>query len=172
LILYFQARNVPVISGWDEQFVLVPDVQLMKRAKIEVPSIVRLYLAEDKSGESRAGSANPAKSRYKLVNGRVYGKFEAHVSTGHERANRLEPCIIESGLKVVNGITHDQRKLRQIAKPLQVIVDALNLGLSVNFNSTGLTVWGSDELNSLLNLSDVLIGPLNFKAGISEGHAI
>jgi hypothetical protein len=53
-----------------------------------------------------------------------------------------------------------------------VIVDALNLGLSVNFNSTGLTVWGSDELNSLLSLSNVLIGPLNFEAGVSESHAI
>ena len=51
-------------------------------------------------------------------------------------------------------------------------MDALSLGLSMNFNSTGLTLWGSDELNSLLNLLDVLIGPINFEPRISESHAI
>lgn len=151
----------------------VHNVHLMKRAKIEVPSVVRFYIAENEIKESGTGGINAALGQriFKLINGRVYGKFGAQCIGGDSYIDGLKPRIIQSGLKVVDSIPDDTCNLWQIAESGQAVMDALNSGLTVNLNSASLTLWASNEVYSLPNLRDVLIGPVDLQARISKDHA-
>jgi hypothetical protein len=68
----------------------------------------------------------------------------------------------------VDRVAHHTRDIGKIAQSCQSIVDTLNVGLRMQFNSTGLTVWASNQFDCSIRLRDVLIGPLNLKSCLCE----
>jgi hypothetical protein len=67
-------------------------------------------------------------------------------------------------------ITNDQGNIREIAKLLQPITNSSDFGFTINMDATSLALWTHDSVNSLFNIRDVLIGPINLHPSLLEAR--
>ncbi len=109
LVFHINIANRGIVNDWNEEPVLVSDVEFVHGAngKIPILSTVRLYLAYEESGEFRSETAylQVLKSGFKVIAGGIDWKFgSTPISGGNQTTHCLKPCMVERALKIMNGI--------------------------------------------------------------------
>src|SRR5208283_3140802 len=111
---------------------------------------------------------NPMKGSFDLFSSFAHGKF---CKTGADSRNVLfdgaYPCKVESGMQIVNGVPQNQGQLQaSVFEVWDFVYQVLKASLSIQLDCSSLCVFQSE--NSVLQLRDVFVGPINLQPGISE----
>jgi hypothetical protein len=125
-------HNSPDASVWlqsEQKQMLVRNIEIVKGVDhAVVPSFVRLNIGNDSLEESWASGVyfNPMKGGFQLfpsIPNREFG--ELGTGSGDVSFDGAHPCVIERGMKIMKGISSDQRQTQQRFLDLRdVILDA------------------------------------------------
>lgn len=155
----------------EKQEMFVRNIEIVKHPNGRVvPSVVRLYVAEDAIEQAFASGIyfNPMES----VEDAFYSfphrePGVARNFIGKVPANRAVPCEIQSASQVVNDISGDERQIEQgLFEIWELVYQRLCSSVWVMLDCGSVSVFLRD--NSDLQFRDVLIGPINLQAGISK----
>ena len=110
---------------------------------------------------------SPRQNVFKVISRRIDGELSkiAH-SRRNVRGNGLQPCIIESTLKVVDRIAKHEGNVNQSLAVSKIVFDRFKASIRISLDSSNVGVW--QRGNSGIDVSDVLIRPFDFKSGISK----
>src|SRR5574341_506662 len=102
-----------VVLDWNEQPMLVRNVELVNEPNGVIPSLVRLNLVNQERAESGIGSVylSPKEHAFKLFFRRKDRKLGAVVSRETQAFQGAQPCKIESTFQIVDGIADDECEL-------------------------------------------------------------
>jgi hypothetical protein len=164
LIFYLNAVNGSVFDDRQEKAVFVINVQIVNRPDGFIPSLVRLYLAENKIEKRGCGALyfNPAKRSFNLVSYRKNGEFSLIVDARRaELGQNRHPCVIESAMKIVDRITEHQSNIVDDLIPVtKIVLQHFISTVRIYLNGSNRIVWQSGD--NRLHFDDVLLGPVDF----------
>lgn len=154
-VLEFHALDTADREHWDQEMVFVVNIELVNGQNIGVPSVVGFYSIYDKDdkGERYYGF----EGRPKLISGLV--RIDRKLAV-FGLAHNTAPCNIQSAMQIMNYITHDQRDIGSQCAVSKSVVEELFPRISVHVQAGAVTIGRGSE--SLLDIRDVLVGPLNF----------
>jgi hypothetical protein len=155
------------VNDWDEEPVLVSDVEFVHGPNGKIPSTVRLYLAYGESGEVRSESAylQVFKRRFKVIKGGMDRKLApTPIPGGSQAAHRLKPCVIEGALKIMNGVPDYGREVFEALPILDVCEIALDEFVSTVRIYMSLTDKSFFQaVDATFNIRDVFVGPFDLE---------
>ena len=171
-VLCFNALNGGIVRKWNQQAMFVSDVELVNGPNSKIPSLVRFYLGRDELEQFGTGSLyfSPIKRGMKLIGGFVNREFgEIADSRGNESLNGLEPCIVDGTLQIMDDIPEYQSYISECIPVGKIVFDDFISTTRINLDRSSIGIF--QKKNSVVQLRDMMIGPFNFKSGISEIHA-
>jgi hypothetical protein len=169
-IFHLDALNGRVFKNGQEKTVFVVNVQAMDRPDGAIPSLVRLYIANNKIEKAGNGGVyfNPAKRTFKQILARKNGKLS--VFRNSTRGKPLEcagPCMIESAMEIMDGIADYQSNIFEEFVPIaKIMLQHFMSTVRVYLDSGGVSLWQRGD--NRLQFGDVLLGSLNFASGAGE----
>lgn len=168
-MLEFHAIDSSDREHWDQKMVFVVDVELVEGSNISIPSSVRFHAIHDEVEEYMRGWYFSAHSGLKIPSfllGVNRELAEPGIDFRNEGAVSGTPRNIERAVEIVDSISHRERDFPRQLAVSKMVVEELFPRLRVDVQAGAVTVGRSED--SLLNICDVLIGPLNFQRGIAE----
>jgi hypothetical protein len=170
LIFHLDALSGRKFNNGQEQSVLVINVQDVNAPDRVIPSLVRLYFVEDKFEKSGRGAVyfNPTKRTFHLLSYRENGEFGLIVGARRtEFGQNRHPCVIESAMEIVDGISKDQSNVVNDLIPItKVMLQHFISTVRIYLDRSRVTIWQSG--NDGFQFSDVMLGPVDFQAGTLE----
>jgi len=168
LVLQFNAFDACGSDGRNQDSMFIVDVEIVQGKNIGVTSFVTFHVI-DNEVETRELSSTPALLRtYNLLPRLIPIDREFGVigPASGDLPEDFNPCDIKSGSEIVNCISSNQCKVGAQFSIMQSVVEELFSSLSIHMQRGTMTVRRRTE--SLLEIRDVLIGPLDLQDGIAE----
>jgi hypothetical protein len=171
LAILVQNRITSNYAGEDgnKQLMFVDDFPNVYGPDGPIPSTVRAYVVQDEIKEFRAEDLNTGmlfagivEPTFKLFIGFPRGKFCA-VKLGDHQRNRLEPCIVQSAIKVVDGISKDEGEIIEKRRICELMYQDFCSKVRVDFNSGSIGL--KKRSDACFDIADMLVGPLDFATG-------
>jgi hypothetical protein len=169
LVFNLNIVGAAVMDHWSQEPVLVSPVHIVNGPDGEVPSVVRLYIAENEVEQPFTGDIYfvPLKRSFKAMQCGMNRKLDMlGIARGDKLLDRLNPNIVEGALKIMDGIPDHYRDILGDGSILQIILDEFVASLRVYLSRDQYSVFQTSE--SLLHLGDMLIGPFDFEPGVVE----
>jgi len=169
LVFNVNIANGAIMNHWNQEHVLVSPIKQVNGPNGNIPSIVRLYLAKEKSAKVAMGDIYflPFQKAFKTVRGRINGKLGLPpVSHGDQSRNGLEPRMIKSTLEIMDGIPKSQSKfidkctLRSVCK---IALDKFAASFRIHMGSHNQSFF--QAVDSGLDTLDVMVGPCDLVSG-------
>lgn len=167
LIYHRNARNIDASQNGDKQPMFVGVVQNVYGPDGVIPSAIRTYLVEEETREFGAEVANCGlfaglfEPTFKLLVGLTNGEFGAGLTKSRKRLfNRLEPCIVQSAVKIVDNISQYKGDFIESRRVCELMYKAFGSELRVNLNPGSIGFLKRE--NACFDVCDMLIGPLDF----------
>jgi hypothetical protein len=163
-VLKFHAFDACDGEHWNEEMVLVVNVEIAEGEKIAVPSLVTLHLIEHEQDDGRGFRYFSAfrERGFKFLSCpggvdwelSVLGRgFSAHC------VNCGTPRNIKSASEVVNSIANNQSNVGAQCSVSKEVVEELFPRIAIDVQAGSVCVRRGAE--SLLNIRDVLVGPFD-----------
>jgi hypothetical protein len=166
LIFHHQIFDDRRIQDWNEQVMLVRNVQTVKSVEAVIPSTVRLYIVDNPLKKVGDGKFYPptiegTSDVYLSLSNR---EFRVGLrSPGEEPLDCANPSVVERAPQIVDGISRDDSQTTQeVLFFWKVIFDRNPPMLWVDFNRGNITVWNREA--SGIEVRDVLLGPIDLEA--------
>ena len=163
-LLQFYAIDRQDIHNWDEQMVLIVNVEPMNSANIGVSSLTRFHALNHEFEEARIGQYFSCllEHRFKVLPVFTRREFDfGIVSSGTERLNSVGPCNIQSALEIVDCVSNRQCMLSADVLLSKAVKEELSPRTRIDVKRQVVGVFRGKE--SLLDVRDVLIGPFDFE---------
>lgn len=115
-IFHSSARESAVANYWDQQLVLIENVEIVKGADGVIPSTVRLYANHNRTEHGRRSNMyiNASKFSFELCSRFVEHKSCPLVDLGGiDLFEHNKPSVVERRLEIVNGIPKNQGQLAE-----------------------------------------------------------
>lgn len=151
------------LQGWDEQLVLVLNVQSVQGPQELIPSIVRLYDIHDEVGDSLGSLKyfSAFDGRYKLVPCFPKRKSAVLIPNLEDAENNLIDGNIESTFQVVQSVPDNQGKV--IWNGLSDSdLNSIGPRIRVSLDADGVETRCLNNGHPAFKVVDVLLGPLDF----------
>lgn len=125
MIFNANIANGRIMDHWNQEPVLVSNVKFVNGPDGNIPSLVRLYLANDELVKIGSGDIyfQVLQGRFKMILGEINRESGlGPVLRGNQPINGLKPCVVETGPKIMNGIPESQSEfidecsLRRVCK--------------------------------------------------------
>lgn len=169
LVLQFNAFDACGSDGRNQDSMFIVDVEIVQGKNIGVTSFVTFHVIDNEV--ENTGSfiyAGALKNTYnplpRLIP--IDREFGVIGPASGDLPEDFNPCDIKSGSEIVNCISSNQCKVGAQFSIMQSVVEELFPSLSIHVQRGTMTVRRRTE--SLLEISDVLIGPLDLQDGIAE----
>lgn len=163
-VFQFHAHNPRDGEHWNQEMVFVVDVKGMKGENIAVPSSVWFYVLDHEIEESRcrAYASCRGKVRYEFFPRLGDGEFgfSGTESFGTQSAHGIAPSNIQSAFEIVDCVANHERNIGAKGSIKKNVVGEVFPRLSIDVHGGAVAVGRGAE--SLLDISDVLIGPFDF----------
>jgi hypothetical protein len=179
LVFQINVANGHVVDHWNHKAVLVSGVEFVNGPDGNIPSTVRLYIAEDEFEEVRGGDIylNLSQGSFKAIDAGINRELCAPpVTRGNQSSHRLEPRMIESTVKIMDGIPKSKSQLID-ERSLRLCKVAFNeFAASVRIHMARDHQTFFQAVDSRFNVRNVMVGPCDLVTGsfvnhISENHA-
>jgi hypothetical protein len=172
LIFQDDSRSVENLHHWQEQPMLVRNVEVVKTGDDAIPiiSTVRLYLGHNplKEGGTKNVYFSPLESVFYKFSGFSDGKLSMFIKGGSGTPfDDSQIAIFDSGAQVMYGVSDDHSQIRsQHLSVWRKVADYLQTGFFVTLSRGMVGVW--QPKNNLLDIRNVFIGPFEFKSSSGE----
>lgn len=169
-LLVFNANtgNPGAIDDWDEQFVLVKDIEIVKIMKEIVPSRVGFYGGTDPFAENGAGGVyfSLGQGAFKFRSALAKRKLSVIGTRESQMRPRAYPQIIERCPEVVDRVSSD--KGYSAAEIFKICAEVLESVASADMWLDAWNVAFFQRVNNQVKVRDVLIGPLYLEPCITK----
>jgi hypothetical protein len=168
--LIFQHRiNYSRYAGQrNQEFVLVPDVQVVNCAEESVPSFaVWSEVVYNESEKIRTDGVylHAPESAFQLMligSDREFG-ITALGECGDEGRKQCVPAVVNGGLEIVYSIPDYQRKIVERKGFCEIVLKSLIASLRVDFTRNALSFWRTEISDLPLKVCDMYIGPFDLE---------
>lgn len=153
-------------SQRDQEFVLVPNVQVVNCAEEMIPSFaVWSEVIYNEAEKSRTDGIylHAPESAFQLVPiALVDREFRTAASSenGSEGGKERVPTVVDGGLEVVYSIPDYQRKIVKLKGTLEIVMKKLIASLRIDFTRNALSFWRTEISDLSVYIRDMFIGPL------------
>lgn len=169
--IQFHAINEHEMQDGNEQAVFVVNVEPMDGPNIGIPSFVRFHAIHYEAKEASVAGYFSFfdEIRFKDFPFGVDGKIEELEIEGGAVQGFVghSPCNIKSAIEIVNYVSNHQGEGCTNASVLEPVLKELFPRLRVDVHAQLVSISRGKE--SLLNISDVLVGPFDFEDRVSVG---
>lgn len=159
-ILYLNSLNVALGESGNKQPMFVSVVEIVNGPDGVIPSLARLYCVKHKAVELGAENVyfGLRKIAFYFLDGFPDREFSPIIlKGGGEPFNRLEPCIVESALQIVDGIPHDNGDIIKCLSIGEPMFKDFTAKCRVNLNSRSVAAFQLSKAR--FDILDVCIGP-------------
>ena len=169
-LLQFHTVDRQDIQDRDEQMVFVLNVEPVNRPNVRVASVVRFHAVYQQLEEVGTGAYFSClrKGRFQMlpiISDNEFGSVRVE-SGGAYSLNRVAIGDVKSASDIVDCVANHQRELRANVLLSKPVIEELFPRIRLNVKRQVISVLRGKE--SLLNIRDVLIGPLKFEPGPFE----
>jgi hypothetical protein len=171
LVTHFDTTDMSDGENGDKKPMLVSNVQFVNGPNGLIPSRARLYLVEHKAEQARASDVyfGLAKGTFRFFDGLVNREFSSVAQeSGREILNRPEPCVVESGMQIVDSIPDHQGDIVESLNICKIMSEDFTSSFRMDIYSSGVSFM--QKCNPRFNVREMLIGPVYLKPGIGESH--
>ncbi len=174
-ILHLYFADATVIEQWGQEPMLVLPVDIVDGPNGKIPSVVRLYVRNEKLAESPIGTqvhawnfledvcSLPFEGSFKAVFGSMNRKLDmSHINGGNGFCEKRPPCVIKSAFEIVNGITDDECNIGVNPVVFKIVLDDFVAAIRVNLDRTNNAIRNVREPR--IQLGNVMIGPADLEA--------
>src|SRR6266404_4217653 len=170
-LFHHNALNASSRRQFEEKQVLIRNIECVKSMEnASLPSFVGLYVGYNDLEEGGATGLyfQPMKGVFDLLPGIPNRELiEVRDSSRNVFIESARPPIIEGCTEIVKGISDNQGQVQEsIFMFRDIVYQALISSITVMLNCRSLSIYESE--NSILRISDMFIGPLNFQPSISK----
>ena len=170
VVFYDNALDGSYFKQWNQQQMFVRNVKFVKGADGIIPSSVWANFGHNQVVQFGASGIyfSAFKNTFKTLPAVVERKLGMTVRRNRSvRDNDCNPSIIQSGPQVVESVTNNQGQSgSELLKVADRIFSLLCSSILISLDCDGVSVW--HRANDGIEISDVLIGPLNFQTGFME----
>jgi hypothetical protein len=169
LVFYANVVGARVINDWQDQFVLVSDIGIVKSPQERISSRVRLYFGRDPFEESGAGPVYLSLERRLVQRLRTIRerKLSPFGERQFERQDNGYPGVIQGRSQIVHGVSCDEGYIDQaLLETGALIFDRGSSGLLVYLDGRYVMQFQRQDFG--LNITDALIGPVDLMARIKK----
>jgi len=151
----------------DKKPVFVSNVECVNGPDGTIPSVARFYRVNHKAIELRADSMyfSLSKGTFHFIYGFSDWKLGPVINKrGSEFLNSLEPCVVQSAIEIVNGISEHEGNVVESRAVGKIMSEYFSTSFRVNIDSS--RVGCMQKNNPAFDVRDVLIGPFDLQVGI------
>jgi len=162
LVFHKEGVELHGLDSRNQKFVFVHNVEVVKMGQtFSIPSKVRLYHVQKSVSDSDDGLLlfSLIEKRYKMVTVNIDREvlFESLSSV---TTDNLPPSEIKSALKVVKGISKDEREA--VRHGLRRDLNEIISGFAIRFDGDYATTTLKEFSAARVKILDVLVGPFEF----------
>jgi hypothetical protein len=160
-------------SRFEQQEMLVENIEIMKGPNDRIKSLVRLYLRNHKTKEIFASGIyfNPMKGNFEVLPRITHGEVgPTRQFVGEKSTDCAVPCEIQRGVQVVDNVADHQGQVQKVIfKIWDFVCEELSRSFTISLGCRDVTIF--QRRNGCLQLRNVLVGPLDLEAGIPKNCA-
>jgi len=168
-VFQFHVINEHEIQDHDKQAVFIVNVEPVNGPQIGVPSFVRFHAIdhEAKQAASIRYFSFFGENRFKCLPFGLERKIEEPGLEGGRVQSRVgvTPCDIKSALEIMDCVSNHQGEVSADFPVTNSVIEKLLPRLRIDVQSQLVSISRGKE--SLLNISDVLVGPFDFQDSIT-----
>jgi hypothetical protein len=156
-------------SQGDQEFVLVPDVQVVNYAEETIPSFaIWSEVIHNEAEKIRTDGVylHAPESVFQLVSANV--NRETGLLTagecGSEGGKQRVPSVVDGGFEVVYSIPDYQRKIVERQGVFEIVMKKLIASLRIDFTRNALSFWRTEISDLSVQLRDMFIGSFDLES--------
>jgi hypothetical protein len=162
------------MNEWEEHPMLVHIASLVDGPNGSISSLVGLYFIHEKVKECAAIDVYLSlyETTFKFIRRQENREFVSEVAAkgfGRQSLADFPPRMVKSAIQIMDSIPDQQSDVSWGLPIAKVVLDEFLSGVRVRLDDGGVGI--SQDLNSLLKVNDVLIGPFDFEVGAPKLRA-
>jgi hypothetical protein len=163
LILHRSAFESAVSDYWNQQLVLIDNIEIVKSPEGIIPSTIRLYVGDDRLVDSRCGQIYVSSAQLTFETLARFGEGESRVLVNDGEIDPLrdnKPCVIQRGSEIVNGVPDNQGHLPKQSRGVpRMILEGLCAYCTIYVDRGNVTLL--QRQGRTIDVRNMLLGPVN-----------
>jgi len=157
-------------SQGNQEFVLVPDIQIVNYAENTVPSFAvwsEIVHDETEKRWTEGVYLHAPESAFQLVTVPIVdGEFRTSAlgDCRSEGGKQCMPSVVDGGLEIVYSIPDYKRKIVEREGTLEIVMKKLIASVRIDFTRNALSFWRTEISDLSVYVRDMFIGPFDLES--------